>query len=94
MRPIDGVVTKLREKDMDILLKSGTKIRVPRENKFKLGSRVKVHYDFTRMKVNSVVLDGELFPGEELIDPGEEEDDCSDTEYNLLSNYDALIICS
>ena len=93
MRPIDGIVAKLREKDMDVLLKSGTTVRVPRENKFKLGSRVKVHYDFTRMKVNSVVLDGELFPGEELIDPGEEVEN-NPTEYDLLSNYDELVTCS
>lgn len=91
MQPINGIVVKLRERDVDILLKSGTVVQVIRERKFNLGSRVKVLYDFTQMKVKSVLLENEIFPDSELEDTGEEEQDDEALEYSvLLSYYDGL----
>lgn len=91
MSPLTGVITKIRRDVMFILLNSGTIIQAPRQAKFNFGSRVKILYDFTRMKVRDIVLESEVIEGCGLEQPIVEDDEDTEIIDPQFEYYDSLI---
>jgi len=90
MSPLKGVITQINRGLIEILLTSGTRIKCVGKKGMLLGSRVKVFYDFTRMRVRNVELEGKSFEGSE-IEPKEEEDEDTETIDPRFDYYDSLV---